>query len=165
MKLAETTYDNHETGCCAPVDPARWDGRTLHWEERPFVRDRIRSFFHVPLNFGAVAARCHAAVEAVEGYPEEPFWLSDEVSKWRSDFYLSVDRPVLGAETVTLSGTFLTRVFEGPYRDAGRWIRAMREHVESQGYRPVKILFFYATCPRCAKHFGKNQVVLFAQVA
>lgn len=28
-----------------------------------------------------------------------------------------------------------------------------------------RILAFYATCPKCAKHYGKNEVVLFAEVA
>jgi len=165
MRLAETTYDNRETGCCAPVDPARWDGRTFHWEGQPFLRDRVRAFLHIPLNFGAVAARSHAIVEAAGAYPDEPFWLSDEVSKWRSDLYIALDRTVPGADVTTLSGTFLTRVFEGPFKDAGRWMAAMGEYVESQGHTVGKIYFFYATCPRCAKRFGVNRVVLFAQVA
>lgn len=27
-----------------------------------------------------------------------------------------------------------------------------------------KLYFFYATCPKYAKHFGQNHVVLFGQV-
>lgn len=165
MKLAETTYDNRETGCCALVDPARWDGRTLRWEDRPFLRDHVRAFFHIPVDFGSVAARCHAAVEAAGAYPEEPFWLSDEVSKWRSDLYLALSDDIPGADVAHLSGTFVTRVFEGPYRDVGRWMQAMRDQLAGQGRTAGKIYFFYATCPRCAKHFGVNRVVLFAQVA
>jgi len=75
-----------------------------------------------------------------------------------------VDKEIPGVETVRLDGTFLTRVFEGPFRNAGRWIEEMNEHLAAQGRRPRKIYFFYATCPKCAKHFGRNQVVLFAQV-
>lgn len=28
----------------------------------------------------------------------------------------------------------------------------------------LKMFFYYATCPKCARHFEKNQVVLFAKV-
>ncbi|HSG07420.1 MAG TPA: hydrolase [Longimicrobiales bacterium] len=164
MKLSETRYDNLETGCCARLDPARWDGQTLNWRGRRFLRARVRALFHIPVNFGAVMRRVHASVESAEAYPVEPFWLSDEVSPWSSDLYVAVDRSVPGGDTVTLDGTFLTRVFEGSFRHVGDWIKAMQAHVESQGRTTRKIYFFYATCPKCAKHFGQNQVVLFAQV-
>jgi hypothetical protein len=164
MKLAETKYDNDATGCCADLDPVLWDGRTLTWTDQRFVKDRIRALFHVPLNFGAVMSRAHAAIEKAEAYPERPLWLSDETSLWGSDLYMPVDREVPGAETVTLTGTFVTKVFEGPFRDAGKWVKAMREHVAAQGRETKKLYFFYAICPKCAKHYGHNRVVLFAQV-
>lgn len=164
MKLADTKYDNHVTGCCADLDPAAWDGRMVTWKDQRFVKGHIRALFHVPLNFGAVVSRAHALVEKAEAYPEHPLWLSDEVSPWRSDLYLQVDRDVPGAETVTISGTFVTKVFEGPFRDAGKWAEAMCAHVAAQGRGTKKLFFFYAMCPKCAKHYGHNRVVLFAQV-
>jgi hypothetical protein len=165
MKLTETSYDNRETGCCAPLEAARWDERRVTWQDRLFVRDHIRAFLHVPLNFGAVMRRDHAAIEAAAAYPDEPIWLSDEVSPWGSDVFVAVDRAVPGVRMERLSGPFLTKVFEGPYRDARKWVRAMEEYVRAQGEDVEKIYFFYATCPRCAKRLGKNQVVLFAKLS
>ncbi|HSW30124.1 MAG TPA: hydrolase [Longimicrobiales bacterium] len=164
MKLAETKYDNRTTGCCADVDPAAWDGRTLVWTDQRCVKEHIRALLHVPLNFGAVMSRAHAAIEKAEAYPEQPLWLCDETSPWGSDLYVPVDRAVPGARTEMLSGTFVTKVFEGPYRDAGNWVRAMREHVSARGLELVKLYVFYATCPKCAKRLGHNRAVLFAQV-
>jgi hypothetical protein len=54
MKLAETNYDNKETGCCASLDEARWESQEFVWKDKPFVKDHIREFLHVPLNFGQV---------------------------------------------------------------------------------------------------------------
>lgn len=90
MKLAETTYDNAETGCCARLDEAKWDDREFEWKDKLFLKDHIRA--------------------------------------------------------------------------VGKWIKAMDAHVESLGKRTKRHLFYYATCPKCAKHFGRNQVVLFAEV-
>ena len=164
MRLEQTNYDNRETGCCAKLDEASWNDRELVFDRKPFVKDHIRAFLHVPLNFGSVMAREHSAVQKAEAYPEQPFWLADEVSPWGSDVYLATDRDVPGAEMVHLSGTFLTKVFDGPYRDIGKWLRAMDAYVTSKGRSASRHYFFYATCPKCAKHFGRNQVVLFAQV-
>lgn len=164
MKLEETSYDNSETGCCARLDPAVWDGQQWHWKDKLFLRDHIRAFAHIPLNFGSVISRDNAMIEQAQAYPEPPLWLIDEVSPWGSDIYVAVDRQVPGARIETLSGSFLTKVFEGPYRDIGKWIQAMENYVTSQGRKTKKLYFFYATCPKCAKRFGKNQVVLFAHV-
>lgn len=164
MRLAETHYDNSETGCCAPLDADHWDGKEITWEAKPFLRDHIREFVHVPLNYGSVITRDNEAIEKAAAYPEDPLWLTDEVSPWGSDIYLAVDGEVPGAKIDHLSGTFMTKVFEGPYRHIGKWTKAMDQHVHDAGHEVDKMYFYYATCPKCAKHFGKNQVVLFAKV-
>ncbi len=164
MHLANTHYDNTETGCCARLDEETWEGKRHVWRDRLFLRDHVRELFHVPLNFGAVMTRDHAMIEAAEAYPEDPLWLTDEVSPWRSDIYVATDRPVPGADMTSLSGTFLSKVFEGPYREAQKWVGEMESWVRAQGEEPGHIYFYYPTCPKCAKAFGKNQVVVFARV-
>ena len=64
----------------------------------------------------------------------------------------------------TLSGTFLSKVFEGSFRNIRTWVSEMQEYVKSQGRELQKLYFYYTTCPRCAKKYGKNYVVLLAQV-
>lgn len=164
MKLSQTTYDNSETNCCARLDPARWDDQTFDWKDKLFLKDRMRAFLHVPLNFGSVMSRDLAAVEKAGAFPEQPIWLTDETSPWGSDVYFAVDREVPNTAMSRLSGTFMTRVFEGPYRKIGEWIEEMKKHVAAKGRKLVHLYFFYATCPKCARRFGSNQVVLFAQV-
>lgn len=164
MKLAETKYDNKETGCCARLDEARWEGQSFEWKDKPFIKDHIWELLHVPLNFGSVMARDHAAIEQAQAWAPEPLWLVDEVSPWGSNIFIATDRTVPGKPTETLSGSFMTKVFEGPYKDIGTWIAQTEAFVFAQGKDVDKLYFFYATCPKCAKHYGKNQVVVFAKV-
>lgn len=165
MKLSETHYDNSETGCCARLDRSRWDGQVFEWKDKLFLKDHMRAFLHVPLNFGSVISRDNVAIESASAYPKDPIWLTLEVSPWGADVYVATDRNVDGARMQTLSGTFVSKVFEGPYSQIGKWIEQMNQYVRDKGYETKKLYFFYATCPKCAKAFGKNQVVLFAQVA
>jgi hypothetical protein len=44
-------------------------------------------------------------------------------------------------------------------------VHAMEEYARGEGESLEKIYFFYATCPKCAKRLGKNQVVLFAKLS
>ena len=83
---------------------------------------------------------------------------------WGADIYIDVSKEVPSAQMATISGTFLTKVFEGPYKNAGKWAKEMEEHVSQKGKTPKKLYFSYTTCPRCAKAYGKNYVVLFAQI-
>jgi hypothetical protein len=165
MKLADTNYDNSETGCCARLDVDKWNEREFVWKDRLFLKDHIRAVWHVPLNMGTVMARDQKAIEEAAAYPEDPLWLSDEVSPWGADVYVAVNHAVPDTETVALSGRFLTKVFEGPYRDIGKWLKTMDAYVHAKGLETKRHLFYYATCPKCAKHFGTNHVVLFAEVA
>ena len=59
---------------------------------------------------------------------------------------------------------FLTRVFEGPYKNAGKWAKEMKEYVKARGKEIKKMYFSYTTCLACAKYYGKNYVILFAQI-
>jgi hypothetical protein len=164
MRLADTNFDNGETGCCARLDEKAWDDQEIEWKDKLFVKDHVRSFLHVPLNFGSVISRDYQLIEEAEAYPADPLVITDEVSPWGADLYVAVDREIPGATIEKISGKFLTKVFEGPYRNVHTWVNHMTDMVQEAGYALQKVYFYYATCPKCAKHFGKNQVVLLAQV-
>jgi hypothetical protein len=154
----------NEHPCCPRFNPEPWIDRELAWKDKLFVKDRVTSVFHVPLNFGAVMRKNMALIEAAAAQPEEMIVLSDENSLWGADVYIAVAKTVPGARTVTLSGTYLCRVFEGPYSQAGKWAQEMGRYIGDKGRPMKKLLFYYTTCPRCAKKHGKNYVVLLAQV-
>ena len=150
--------------CCPQFDPDPWDEKLINWENKRFVKDRVRSLFHIPLNFGSVMKRNAALIEAADAAPEETVVLSDENSLWGADVYIAVTKEVPHATMATLSGSFLAKVFEGPYKDIRKWIPQMSEFVSSKGKTAEVLYFYYTTCPKCAKAYGKNYVVLLAKV-
>jgi len=152
------------TGCCDPFDPAPWQDKEIKWENKMFVKDHVTSFLHMPLNMGQVITKNLARIEKEGAKAAHQLMLTDEKSMWGADIYIDVAKGVAGAQMATLSGTFLTKVFEGPYQNAGKWAQEMKEYVESKGKTMKKLYFSYTTCPKCAKAYGKNYVVLFAQI-
>jgi len=150
--------------CCPRFHPELWDEQEITWMNKKFVKDRVRSFLHVPLNFGSVMIRNMGLIEAADAKPEEVIVLADENSLWGADVYIDVAKDVPNARMATISGTFLTKVFEGPYKNIKTWIGEMTDYVKSQGQEVKKFYFYYTTCPKCAKKYGKNYVVLLAQV-
>jgi hypothetical protein len=150
--------------CCELINPADWEDKTIHWEDKLFACAHVRAFFHLPLNFSRVMTELMAEVDAAEAHTGEYLMLSDESSAWGSELMVPVTKAVPGARCLCLSGTFITKAFEGPYKNAHKWYVEMLKHVRDRGQEPGKVYFFYTACPKCAKQFGKNYVVLFAQV-
>ena len=152
------------TQCCPRFEPEPWDDKIVTWEKKLFLRDRVVSFLHIPLNFGAVMKRSMTSIEAAGATPDEVVVLSDENSLWGADVYIAIAKDIPGARTTTLSGTFLTKVFEGPYRNMRNWVEDMKSFAKSKGKVLQKLYFFYTTCPKCSKKYGKNYVVILAQL-
>lgn len=160
-------YDasDNPTGCCPRFNPEGWDGRHLHFRDKRFLRATARSVMHVPVNMGRVFERVNRHVEAAGGWDmDDMIVLSRDVSPWESEHLFSVPRDIPEEETVTLSGDFITHVFEGPYRDAREWAPELEGMVRAKGYDPKGVWFFYTTCPRCSAVYGKNYVVGVVEV-
>ncbi len=119
--------DNDE--CCPRFDPEPWDGKELKWAGKRFVKDRVRSFLHIPLNFGAVMRRNVGAIKAAGASPQTMVVLSDENSLWGADVYLEITKEIPGTNMVSISGTFLCKVFGGPYRNMRGWVDEMKSFV------------------------------------
>jgi hypothetical protein len=153
------------TGCCPPFDPSTWTQETLVWQNKLFVTDHVHCILHVPLDMGPRIMKNSRLIEAAHAQPEHPLMLSTDTSAWGTELYIEVTQPVPGARMTTLSGTFSTKLYEGPFRQAGKWIAEMRELMSRQGQPIDRIYLGYTTCPRCAKAYGKNYVIVFAQHA
>lgn len=155
---------NAETGCCTRFDPAGWDGAEHVWNDKLFVSDKIPAVFHIPLNMGKVIGRCWEKIlKAGAATAEPPIMLCDETSKWKTILYIETAKDVPAGTMTYISGTFISKVFEGPYKEIPKWYQQMDEFVRSQGKQAKQIYAYYTACPKCAKHYGKNYVVLLAR--
>lgn len=154
-----------EKMCCPKFDPTPWENKEIVWNNKMFVKDTTICFMHVPLNIGTMMKRIWEKVEKAGAGPDMKDWvmLSDESSLWKGVHYLAVSKEVPNAENVKISGTFLTKVFEGPYQDAGKWYKKMQELAVEKKVEIKKIYLYYTTCPKCAKKWGKNYVIGFLQ--
>ena len=157
-------YEQSETGCCPRFDPGPWEDKEIKFQDKLFLKDHVRSFLHIPLNFDKIMVKNMEKIAAANALSPEPLLLSDEKSMWGSDVYIAVSREVPGAQMEKISGTFLSKVFEGPYKNMGKWAKEMQGFVKSKGKELKKMYFFYTTCPKCAKYYGKNYTVILAHV-
>ena len=150
--------------CCPKFDPAPWDDKIFQWESKPFIKGSVFTFFFMPLNFGSVIKKLNRLVETAGATMPDWLCLSDHTSKWNMDIYLAVDKEVQGAVNTALSGKFFSKAYEGDFRDTGKWCKDFEILARAKGLEVKKLYMWYTTCPKCAKKYGKNYVVIVGQV-
>ena len=154
--------------CCPEFDPKPWDEKTHLWKNKPFIKDTIPQLFHMPWPpiIGRMVQRQWEKAEKAGAAPKlkDFLWLSYDPSPWKSEHYIAVTKEVPDAENVKLSGTFISRVFDGPYNAVPKWIKEMDQYLADQQKKAKKYYVYYTTCPKCAKNTGHNYAVVFAQV-
>jgi hypothetical protein len=159
-----TSTSETKPKCCPEFNPAPWDDKTFEWENKRFIKDKVCTFFYMPVNFGKIMRRLDEKVTKAEATIPDWLCLSDHTSRWNMDLYLAVDKEVAGVENVVLSGKFFSKVYEGPFKDTGKWRKDYESIAKTKGYIIKKWYMWYTTCPKCAKKYGKNYVVIMGQV-
>jgi len=153
-----------ETGCCPRFNPEPWDGKVLEWDNKKFIKDKVFTIMYIPMNFGGVISRMMKKVESAGAKNLDYLALSDHTSPWNMNLLLAVDREVTGAANMTLSGKFLSKVYEGDFKETGKWVEDFKKYAAKAGYKIKKWYMWYTTCPKCAKVYGKNYVVTIAEL-
>ena len=167
--------------------------KIVTWTDKTFVVDGTYCLFYIPLGFGKAVRRAISKIEhSKTQVPKEDFMiLSNCHSPWWSDILVSTskDQDVEGAKVAKISGSFVAKAYEGEYSNMGKWAKEVQELVvkvrqdmtslekecsdkniivQKQGEQhekdTEKILFYYPTCPKCARKYGKNYVVIFARI-
>jgi len=163
--LPKYDMSDNPTNCCPRFKPEGWDEQELRFQDKLFVKAKTRSIFHIPLNMGSVYPRTFKALEEAHAVNmDQIIVLSIDPSAWCGEHYFSVTKEVPGQEMVRMTGDFITKVFEGPYKNVPKWEKEMQAFIESKGKQVKKIYFFYTTCPKCAKYYGENYVVAVSEV-
>lgn len=154
--------------CCPPFDPSIWQHKKHIWSEKLFLKDSIPELFHIPLptTYGAAVSRLwkKAADSGAIPDPTEMLLLSHDPSPFKAELLFHVTHVVWGEQHERLSGTFFSKVFDGPYNKIPSFIHEMNGYLSAHRMKSQKYYFYYAYCPKCAQKYGHNYIVAFAQI-
>ncbi|MCK9351719.1 MAG: hydrolase [Candidatus Paceibacterota bacterium] len=155
--------------CCVEFHPEKWDGKTLEWKDKLFIKETVPTLFHIPFPpmIGSKITKMSKTAEDAKAMPEnkeEVLILFRDPSAFRSELYFSVTKEIPGADNAKISGTFVSKVFDGSYNAIPKFIKEMDAHLASSGKKAKDYYVHYAYCPKCAKKYQHNYVLLFAEV-
>ncbi|MBW3012205.1 hypothetical protein KY311_03395 [Candidatus Woesearchaeota archaeon] len=154
--------------CCPKFNAKQWDGKTFNWKNKPFIKETIPTLFHIPFPpmIGKKIRRLWKLTFSAKANPPVKQWLVlfADPSPFKSEILMSVKKPVKGANNVTLTGTFMAKVFDGAYNAVPKFIKQMNAYLEKKKKKAKTYYVHYAYCPKCAKKYGHNHMILFAEV-
>jgi len=155
--------------CCPKFHPEKWNEKTYDWDRKKFIKATVPTFFHIPLP-PMIGKRITKMMKLAEdskklsNNKEDILVLFTDPYAFMSEIYLSVTDTVANANNTTLSGTFMSKVFDGAYKDIPKFIKQMDAYLQRTKVEAQRYYVHYAYCPKCAKEAGHNYMVLFAQL-
>lgn len=156
--------ENKDFECCPPFDYQEWQDKTFVWKNKMFIKAKVFTLFYMPINFGSVIKQLDKKIRRVNGEVNDWLCLSDHTSMFNMDIYLAVDKNIPGANNVTLSGNFYSRVYEGDFKNTKQWCEDFTSKIKEKGKILKKMYMWYTTCPKCAKKYGKNYVAIVGNI-
>ncbi len=164
-QLPTMDLTDNETGCCPRFDPKHWDEQTFTFDKMLFAKATSKSFNYMPLNLGKVMSSTQDHIKfAGADEKEMNLVLSQDKSRWKTNHYVKVTKNVPGLEMTELSGEYMTKVYDGPYKNVPIYMKKFENYITEQGILFKELFIFYTTCPKCAKHYGHNYMVFFAHI-
>jgi len=155
--------------CCPKFNPKKWDEKTFSWKNKLFIKESIPTFFHIPFppmigkkitNMSNLAEKSKKSLSK----KDEILILFNDPSAFKSVIYFSVTGKIENANNVSISGTFIAKVFNGDYKDVPKFIKQMNKYLKNKGKIAKDYYLHYAYCPTCVKKYGNNYVIIFAKV-
>ena len=155
--------------CCPTFHPEKWDEKTFNWDHKQFIKTSVPTLFHVPFP-PMIGKKVTKMMKSAEGAnrlstnKEDILLLFTDPHPFKSELYLSVTGDVPNSNNTAISGTFMSKVFDGPYNAMPKFIKQMDAYLGKQQKKAGNYYVHYAYCPKCAKEAGHNYMVLFAEV-
>lgn len=161
-----------EKECCPKFNPKKWNGKTFIWKNKPFIKESIPTLFHIPFPpmIGKKIVRMMnlaTSSNKIDSKKDEVLILFRDPSAFKSEIYFSVTGKVPDANNTNLSGTFIAKVYDGGYNSIPKFVKDMNNYLTKKGKKIPKnedYYIHYAYCPKCAKKYGHNHMILFAKV-
>lgn len=155
--------------CCPKFRQEKWNEKTFHWDHKKFIKATVPTFFHIPLppmigNRITKMMKLAEDSKSLSENTEDILVLFTDPHAFMSEIYLSVTNEIPNAKNTTLSGNYISKVFDGAYNEIPKFIKQMDAYLQKRKEEAERYYVHYAYCPKCAKEAGHNFMVLFAQL-
>jgi hypothetical protein len=150
--------------CCPRLKPEDYDRKVFEWVDKPFYKTTYFSFVRVPLTYKSTVNNAMTILKSKNLAADPMLVLSGEETLFYSTLLLEMKKDDRSLPVRRVTGRFVSMLFHGSLTETNKWIKTIVDYCNAEGRPAKELYFFYATCPKCAEHYGTSQVVIFAKV-
>jgi len=159
------TPEDNVTGCCPKFHPGHWEEKLFDFSAYAFIKGHSASLFYMPLNLDKVMTKIMTDIQnAKANFEDKMLVLSQDLSPFKAEHLFLVNGEVKGYKRQRLEGLFFCKVYDGPFKNMTEWMKDFDEVLRLKGRKLEEVYAYYTTCPKCAKVYEHNYVVLLAKV-
>lgn len=144
----------------------------FNWNNKQFIKEAIPTFFHtqfLPMIDKKITKMMALATSQnkIDAKKDEVLVLFQDPSAFKSNIYILVTGDVPRVNNVKISGSFMAKVYDGPYNAIPKFVKDMNMYLEKEGKKIPKndeYYIHYAYCPKCEKKYGHQYMILFARI-
>ena len=135
--------DNKNNECCPEFNPQKWNGKIFNWNNKQFIKESVPTLFHTPFPpmIGKKITKMMdlaTKVDKIDAKKDEVLVLFQDPSAFKSNIYISVTGNVPGANNVNIPGTFIAKVYDGPYNAIPKFVKDMNMYLKKKGKKASK---------------------------
>ena len=153
-----------DTGCCVQIKPKKWDKKIHNWKKKPFYKTKYIHLFHIPLNYGQAIMGAVKKLEPKKLIKRDSMCISLEDGLFTSTLLIEMTKNAENLPVQKISGKYFSMIFKGDYKDTGKWVETFKKECKKKKYPLNKLMFWFATCPKCAEAYGGAQTIIFTKI-
>lgn len=157
--------ENNKDICCPEFNPEPWDNKIFEWNDKLFYKAQVKTFLYMPLNYGSVMKYIYKLFQKNDINLSNQICLSEHISKWKMNLYIELDKEITDEHNYRISGKIFSKVYEGKFNNTELWTKDFYQIAKISGLSINQLYMWYTTCPKCAKKYGKNYVVLLGKIS
>jgi len=168
LSVSEKAQETNSEVCCPLFKAELWNDVKQSWNEKLFLKDSVPEIFHIPLpgTYAKAIDRMWKKASGAGAAPEKEDFLllAHDPSPFKGELYMAITKDIPGEPTVKLSGDFFSKVFEATYNEVSKCLQEMNVSLASKKMISKKDYIYFPYCPKCAKKYGHNYVVVLSKV-
>lgn len=161
LKRKREAKERQRRGELSHFKPELWDKKQFVWGNKRFIQKRVLSLFYRPLNFCRIMKWLEKRVEKAGGEHPDALCLVSINSPWSMTLNYAVNREIPGCNNCILSGTWISRVYEGTFRSG--LTDEFNNWTLQEGFSIKRIYYWYTACLKCADKSYKEYTVVLAE--
>ena len=129
-----------------------------------FVTGKVTTFLQRPINFESTRRMLKHQAKTENARTLENMALCEHVSEWKMRLYLAVDKDIYVKNSMKMTGTYYSKVFEGDISNVRKCSNYFDDIIYHKGANESRVYIWYISNKMYKTRDNKNYLVFITRI-